>query len=218
MTSNPLRLQQALAECPLVAILRGIQPDEVLDVADVLIASGLRLIEVPLNSPRPWESIARLKAHCPGEVLVGAGTVLSSADARRLAGLDAALLVTPNCDPEVIRVGREAGMASLIGCMTPTEALAAQGAGACALKLFPAAHLGVGYFNDLRAVLSPELPVLAVGGIDIPNMAAWHAAGIDGFGLGGNLYAPGCPVQEVERRAAALVAEWRRLQASGASQ
>lgn len=218
MTPNGLRLQQALAACPLVAILRGIRPDEVLDIADVLIASGLRLIEVPLNSPNPWESIVRLRAHCPDEVLVGAGTVLSSADARRLAGLDAPLLVTPNCDLEVIRAGHEAGMASMIGCMTPTEALAAQRAGACALKLFPAAHLGVGYFNDLRAVLAPDLPVLAVGGIDIPDMATWHGAGIDGFGLGGSLYVPGRSSQEVERRAAALVAEWHRLQTSGAGQ
>lgn len=207
-------LEQALAECPLVAILRGIRPDEVVAVADALIASGIRLIEVPLNSPDPWESIARLKEHCPEEVLVGAGTVLTVADVQRLASLDAALLVTPNSDGEVIASGRASGLAPLIGCMTPTEALAAHRAGACALKLFPAGSLGPGYYREMRAVLPPELPVLAVGGIGVAEMAAWWEAGIDGFGLGSSLYAPGRSSDEVGRRATALVAEWRRLQAS----
>ncbi|SEL86905.1 2-dehydro-3-deoxy-6-phosphogalactonate aldolase [Halomonas daqiaonensis] len=212
MNDNPRELQAALAEYPLVAILRGIRPDEVLAVADALIASGFRMIEVPLNSPDPWDSIARLKAHCPADILIGAGTVLSVEDVARLASLDASLLVTPNTDVEVIRAGRDAGLAPLVGCMTPTEALAAVRAGACALKLFPAGSLGIGYYRDLRAVLPPDLPVLAVGGIGVDEMASWHAAGIAGFGLGGSLYATRRSSDEVGRRGATLVAEWRRLQ------
>lgn len=214
MNDNPRALQAALAACPLVAILRGIRPDEVLAVADALIACGLRMIEVPLNSPDPWESIARLQAHCPTDVLVGAGTVLSVKDVERLASLEASLLVTPNTDAEVIRAGRDAGLAPLVGCMTPTEALAAARAGACALKLFPAESLGTGYYRDLRAVLPPDLPVLAVGGIGVDQMAAWQAAGIDGVGLGGSLYAPGRSSDEVGRRGVALVAEWHRVRGS----
>lgn len=214
MNDNPRALQEALAVCPLVAILRGIRPDEVLAVADALIASGLRMIEVPLNSPDPWESIMRLKAHCPGDLLIGAGTVLSVTDVARLASLDASLLVTPNTDAEVIRAGRDAGLAPLVGCMTPTEALAAARAGACALKLFPAGSLGTGYYRDMRAVLPADLPVLAVGGIGVDQLAAWQSAGIDGIGLGGSLYAPGRSSEEVGTRGAALVAEWQRVRAS----
>ncbi|WP_163559129.1 2-dehydro-3-deoxy-6-phosphogalactonate aldolase [Halomonas sp. NO4] len=212
MSVNMQAFEQAMEACPLVAILRGVQPDEVIGVAETLMECGIRLIEVPLNSPEPWESIARLKAHCPPEVLVGAGTVLTSEEVRRLAGLETPLLVTPNSDPAVIREARGAGLVALIGCMTPTEALAAARAGATALKLFPAGRLGVDYFRDMRAVLPPELPVLAVGGIDIDDLAAWHAAGIAGVGLGSSLYAPGRSLPEIEARALALVAEWRRLQ------
>jgi 2-dehydro-3-deoxyphosphogalactonate aldolase len=213
MKDNPRAVQDALEACPLVAILRGIRPDEVLAVSDALMAAGLRMIEVPLNSPDPWESIARLKAHCPGDVLIGAGTVLSVKEVARLASLDASLLVTPNTDVEVIRAGRDAGLAPLVGCMTPTEALAAARAGACALKLFPAGSLGTGYYRDLRAVLPPDLPVLAVGGIGVDEIATWQAAGIHGLGLGGSLYAPGRSSEEVGRRGAALVAEWHRARA-----
>ncbi|MGM0983245.1 MAG: 2-dehydro-3-deoxy-6-phosphogalactonate aldolase [Pseudomonadota bacterium] len=214
MNDNPRALRAALAACPLVAILRGIRPEEVLSVADALIASGLRMIEVPLNSPDPWESIARLKAHCPADILIGAGTVLSVKDVARLASLEASLLVTPNTDVEVISAGRDAGLAPLVGCMTPSEALAAARAGACALKLFPAGSLGIDYYRDLRAVLPADLPVLAVGGIGVDELAGWQAAGIAGFGLGGSLYAPGRSSDEVGRRGAALVAEWHRVRAT----
>lgn len=214
MSTSVKAFEQAMAACPLVAILRGIQPDDVCEVAEALIDCGIRLIEVPLNSPEPWESIARLKAYCPPEVLVGAGTVLAGEEVRRLAGLEAPLLVTPNVDSGVIREARAAGLVPLIGCLSPTEALAAARAGACALKLFPAARLGVDYYRDLRAVLPPTLPVLAVGGLDIEDLAAWHAAGIDGIGLGGSLYVPGRPIREIEARALALVAEWRRLRST----
>ncbi|MCL6417384.1 2-dehydro-3-deoxy-6-phosphogalactonate aldolase [Aestuariirhabdus sp. Z084] len=205
-------LQQGLAQLPLIAILRGITPDEIEPVADALIDAGFRFIEVPLNSPNAWDSIARLRTHCPEPILIGAGTVLSTEQVSQLAQLGGSLLITPNTNPEVIRAGVDAGLAPFIGCMTPSEAFAAAQAGACALKLFPAARLGPDYFKDLKAVLPAGLPVLAVGGVNVDNMAEWHWAGIGGFGFGSNLYTPGRPATEVGRIAAELVAEWHRLQ------
>ncbi|WP_106418366.1 2-dehydro-3-deoxy-6-phosphogalactonate aldolase [Salinicola tamaricis] len=204
-------LETALRERPLVAILRGITPEEVDGVFDALVAADFKLIEIPLNSPRAWESIAAISKRCPADVVIGAGTVLDPADAEHLAGLDAPLLITPNSDPEVIRAGVAHGLAPMIGCMTPTEALAAAKAGATALKLFPAARLGTAYFKDIRAILPKGLPVLAVGGIEQSNMAEWHAHGVAGFGFGSNLYKPGRHAAEVGEIARALVAEWQRL-------
>lgn len=204
-------LDNALASLPLVAILRGVTPEAVLPVADVLLDEGFRLIEVPLNSPQPWSSLERLAGHCPPGVLAGAGTVLTADDARRLAATGCRLMVTPNTDTAVIAAARAEGLATLIGCMTPSEALAAAAAGADALKLFPAASLGPAYLRDLGAVLPPALPVLAVGGIDTGNLADFHAAGARGFGLGSNLFKPGRPPQEVRARARDLVAAWRAL-------
>lgn len=205
-------LDESLETLPLVAILRGITPEEVEDVCDALVGAGFRMIEIPLNSPRPWESIERAVEHCPASVLIGAGTVLEAADAARLERLGAPLMVTPNTDPEVVRAGVDHGLAPLIGCMTPSEALAAARNGARALKLFPAARLGTGYFKDISAILPEALPVLAVGGIERSNMAEWHAVGIRGFGFGSNLYKPGRDAAEIAEIAADLVAEWRRLE------
>ncbi|GGO82778.1 2-dehydro-3-deoxy-6-phosphogalactonate aldolase [Marinobacterium nitratireducens] len=210
-TQHP-QLEQALRDLPLIAILRGITPDEVVPVAEALIGAGFRMIEVPLNSPSPWDSIERLRRHCPEQVLVGAGTVLDAEQVSRLARLQAQLLITPNTDPAIVGAGINAGLAPMIGCMTPTEALAAAKAGASALKLFPAARLGTGYLRDIRSILPPGLPVIAVGGINRDNMADWHAAGITGFGFGSNLYSPGRPACEVGRIAAELVSEWQRLE------
>ncbi|OLO03093.1 2-dehydro-3-deoxy-6-phosphogalactonate aldolase [Salinicola socius] len=204
-------LETALRERPLVAILRGITPEEIDAVFDALVTAGFKLIEIPLNSPRAWDSIAAIAGRCPDDVVIGAGTVLDPAHAERLADLDAPLLITPNTDPEVIRAGVEYGLAPMIGCMTPSEALAAAKAGATALKLFPAARLGTGYFKDINAILPKGLPVLAVGGIDQSNMSEWHAHGVAGFGFGSNLYKPGRSADEVGRIAAELVEEWQRL-------
>ncbi|WP_110667728.1 2-dehydro-3-deoxy-6-phosphogalactonate aldolase [Salinicola halophilus] len=204
-------LETALRERPLVAILRGITPEEIDGVFDALVEAGFKLIEIPLNSPRAWESIALIGKRCPADVVIGAGTVLDPVHAERLAELDAPLLITPNTDTEVIRAGVEHGLAPMIGCMTPSEALAAAKAGATALKLFPAARLGTGYFKDISAILPKGLPVLAVGGIDESNMSEWHAHGIAGFGFGSNLYKPGRSADEVGAVARGLIAEWQRI-------
>lgn len=207
--------EHAFAELPLVAVLRGITPAEVLPVADQLIDAGFRLIEVPLNSPDPFASIAKLVEHCPPGVAVGAGTVLTPEDAGRLAALGAELLITPNTDPEVIRAGVRAGLTTMIGCMTPSEALSALRNGAAALKLFPAARLGSAYIKDVRAILPKGAKVVALGGIGIPEMAEYRAAGYDGFGFGSNLYKAGRAAAEVGAIARDIVAEWKRIEANG---
>jgi len=207
-------LQAALDDLPLVAILRGVHPEEVEAIFDVLVAEGFRLIEIPLNSPSPWESIERIAKRCPDHVVVGAGTVLDPQDCSRLADLGAPLVITPNTDPAVIAEAGALDLAPLIGCMTPTEALIAARSGARALKLFPAGKLGTGYFKDVKAVLPADMPVLAVGGIDEHNMDEWVSAGIDGFGFGGSLYKAGRTADEVGARARVLVAEWRRIKES----
>ncbi|MBB4285974.1 2-dehydro-3-deoxy-6-phosphogalactonate aldolase [Roseospira goensis] len=216
MTADPTHdaaFEAAFAAMPLVAVLRGLTPDEALPVADALVDAGFTLLEVPLNSPEPFESIARLLAHCPPGVMVGAGTVLTPEDAGRLAALGAGLMVTPNTDPGVIDAGVRAGLVPLIGCMTPTEALLATRHGATVLKVFPAARLGPDYLKDIRAVLPRGTRLIPLGGIDVSRMAAFHAAGADGLGMGSNLYKPGRPAAEVGAIARDLVAEWRRLTA-----
>lgn len=207
----PDLFDQAMADLPLVAILRGVTPDTVLPVADALMGAGFRFIEVPLNSPDAFASIERLVRHCPAEVLVGAGTVLTPEDAGRLAATGASLMVSPNTDAEVIAAGARAGLIPLPGCLTPTECFAALRAGARGLKIFPANRMASGYFKDLRAVLPKDARLLAVGGMTVDTMAEWYAAGADGFGYGSNLFAPGRDPAEIAAAAKELVAEWRRL-------
>ncbi len=202
---------EAFAAMPLVAVLRGITPDEVLPVADALVDAGFRMIEVPLNSPDPFTSIAKLVKHCPANVALGAGTVLRAEDAGRLADTGAELLITPNTDPEVIDAAVRLGLVPMIGCMTPSEALAALKHGARALKIFPAARLGAAYIKDIRAVLPKETKLVGLGGIGLAEMEDFVKAGIDGFGFGSNLYKPGRSAPEVGAIAKDLVAEWRRL-------
>lgn len=207
-------LAAALRDLPLVAILRGVRPDEIDAIFDALVTAGFKLIEIPLNSPRPWESIERIAKRCPDDVVIGAGTVLDPEACGRLAGLGAPLVITPNTDPAVIFDAVAHDLAPMIGCMTPSEALTAARAGAMALKLFPAAQLGTGYFKDMKAVLPANLPVLAVGGIGKDNMNEWINAGIDGFGFGGSIYRPGWSADEVGQCAKELIDEWRRLRES----
>lgn len=190
---------------PLIAILRGLRPAEAEATLAALVGAGISWIETPLNSPEPFESIARMAAAAPSDAAIGAGTVLTPEDARRAAEAGATFLVSPNMDPAVIGETKRLGLLSIPGVYTAREALAAIDAGADALKLFPASALGPGGLRALKAVLPPTTPVYAVGGADPAAFPAWIAAGADGFGIGSALYAPGWPPSAVGARAAAAV-------------
>lgn len=205
------RFEAAFAKLPLVAILRGLTPPEAPAVGAALVDAGFTLIEVPLNSPDPWESIAALIETCPPEVCIGAGTVLRPDEADHLAQIGGTFMVTPNTNPPVIDAARTAGLASLIGCMTPTECLTAVAHGATALKIFPASRMGSGYIKDVRAVLPKDQRVLGVGGIGPDAFAEYRAAGCAGFGIGSDLWKPGRTVEEVATAARDLVVAWTRL-------
>lgn len=199
----------AMQALPLVAILRGVRPEEVEGIAGALIAEGFRLIEVPLNSPEPLASIGRLVARFGGEAVIGAGTVLTPEGAEAVAATGAGLVVAPNADAAVIRAAKAKGLACLPGVATPTEAFAALAAGADALKAFPAEALPPPVIKAWRAVLPKDAAILPVGGIEPGTMAAYRAAGATGFGLGSALYKAGMGAEEVRQRAAAFVAAWR---------
>ncbi|WP_294282989.1 2-dehydro-3-deoxy-6-phosphogalactonate aldolase [uncultured Sphingomonas sp.] len=205
MTDPATRFAEAFAACPLVAVLRGLTPDEAAPIGDALVDAGFTLLEVPLNSPDPLASIAELAKRYAGRAIVGAGTVLSPQDVAAVADAGGALIVSPNTDPAVIRASVERGLISLPGYFTPSEAFAALHAGAHGLKLFPAEGAAPAFLKAQRAVLPKATKVLAVGGITPDTMPQWHAAGTDGFGLGSNLYRAGKSAADVARDAAAFV-------------
>ncbi len=195
----------AFAKCPLIAILRGVKPDEVEGIGDALADAGFTLIEVPLNSPDPLDSVARLARRLSDRAMVGAGTVLRERDVAAVADAGGTLIISPNANPGVIAASAARGLVSLPGIATPTEAFAALDAGATALKLFPAEASSPAVLKAMRAVLPPAMRVLPVGGIAPDNMRPWRDAGAPGFGLGSALYKPGFTAGEVAERAAAFV-------------
>ncbi|AYG58252.1 2-dehydro-3-deoxy-6-phosphogalactonate aldolase [Rhizobium jaguaris] len=186
---------------PLIAILRGIKPEETADIVGALIDAGLTAIEIPLNSPEPFRSIEIAAKMAPADCLIGAGTVLTVEDVDRLDAAGGKLLVTPNVEPAVISRARDKGMVTMPGVFTATEALSAARAGATGLKFFPAGVLGASGITAIRAVLPPELVIAAVGGVSDKNFGDYTKAGILAFGLGTSLYKPGMTTAEVAERA-----------------
>lgn len=205
MSANEL-LHRYFDECPLVAIIRGVTPDETEAIGDAVFEAGIRIIEVPLNSPCPIDSIGKLAAKFGDRMLVGGGTVLEPAQVGAVQAAGGRLIVSPNTNVAVIAAAVAAEMVSLPGYFTPSEAFAALRAGATALKLFPAEGASPAVLKAQRAVLPDDVPVLAVGGIKPDNMGPWLDAGADGFGLGGGLYRPGQSADETARKARAYVA------------
>ncbi|VXC52744.1 2-dehydro-3-deoxy-6-phosphogalactonate aldolase [Sphingomonas sp. 8AM] len=203
MTETHARFDAAFTAAPLVAILRGLTPAEAPAVGDALVDAGFTLIEVPLNSPDPFDSIKLLVERVGDRALIGAGTVLTVEDVARLQDVGGTLIVSPNTNTDVIAATAARGMISMPGYFTASEGFAALAAGATALKLFPADGTTPGYLKAQRAVLPKTTRMLAVGGIVPENVAEWRAAGADGFGLGSNLYRPG-------KSADAVAAEARR--------
>jgi len=191
-----------------VAILRGVRPDEVLGVAEALIEGGIAVIEVPLNSPQPFDSIAQLARTFGAHVRIGAGTVLSAVDVDRAADAGATLVLAPNFDAAVVQRTVQRGLFSMPGVATPSEGFAALAAGALGLKLFPGEMLGPPVMKAWRAVFAPGTPMYAVGGVGEANIAAFKAAGATGVGVGSSLYAPGVAAGELTRRARLLVQCW----------
>ncbi len=196
----------AFARCPLVAILRGVRPDEVEPIGEALVEAGFTLIEVPMNSPDPLDSVARLARRFEGRAIVGAGTVLREADVAAVADAGGTMIISPNTNLAVIRASAAKGLVSLPGIATPTEAFAALEAGATALKLFPAEGNPPAVMKAMLAVLPKGTRILPVGGIAPDTLAPWRKAGAAGFGLGSALYAPGMDADAVGERARAFVA------------
>jgi len=206
---HPL-FQRHFAECPLVAIIRGVTPDEAEAIGEAIYEGGIRIIEVPLNSPEPLKSIERLAKRMGDRALVGAGTVLDTRQAADVKAAGGQLIVSPNTNTDVIAASAQAGLVSCPGFFTPSEAFAAIAAGAHALKLFPAEAATPAFVKAQRAVLPKELPILIVGGVKPELMGAWLEAGANGFGLGSGVFKPGNSAAEVLENSRSYVSALRR--------
>ncbi|TAM00084.1 MAG: 2-dehydro-3-deoxy-6-phosphogalactonate aldolase [Paraburkholderia sp.] len=204
----------AFGACRMIAIMRGIQPAEAADHGRALYEAGFRIIEVPLNSPDPLDSIAALRAALPGDALIGAGTVLTPGRVRDVKAAGGQLIVMPHADVEVVLAAKLQGLACVPGVATPTEAFAALKHGADALKMFPAEQLGPAVTKAWRAVIPHAVPLLPVGGVKPDNMGPQLAAGASGFGLGSALYRPGQDVAATRANAQAFIAGWQAEQAA----
>jgi 2-dehydro-3-deoxyphosphogalactonate aldolase len=200
-----MTFEEALGQSGVVAIIRGVKPDEAVAIGQALHDAGVRVVEVPLNSPDPLVSIRRLAEAFHGRLYIGGGTILSVAEAEAVAAAGGRLMVTPNTNPEIIRRAAVTGMIPFPGFATASEAFAAIDAGARHLKLFPASTYGPAHLKALRAVLPKDVMVAPVGGVGAGDMAEWVAAGAGCFGIGSEIYKPGMAADEVRRRAAQLV-------------
>jgi 2-dehydro-3-deoxyphosphogalactonate aldolase len=199
-------LTDALRQCPLIAILRGLTPAEAIDIGTALFEAGFRVLEVPLNSPDPCRSIALLQDRFGDRAIIGAGTVMTRDDVAAVRAAGGRLIVMPHFDPAVVAAAKEAGLWAMPGVATPTEAFAGLKAGADALKLFPGEMITPAVVKALRAVLPRDALVVPVGGISVANIPAYRAAGANAFGIGSSLYSPGKSADDVALAAAALIA------------
>ncbi|KPZ71560.1 2-dehydro-3-deoxy-6-phosphogalactonate aldolase [Shewanella sp. P1-14-1] len=200
-----ISLTDALKELPLVAILRGVTPEEVIAIADVLVAAGYRVIEVPLNSPNPYESIKRLSEKYGDSVVIGAGTVVSKEQVDLVKEAGGRIIISPHADIDIIQYSKKLSLYSVPGFLNPTEAYAAINAGADSLKLFPADTVGPKGLKAMSVVLPKEMPILPVGGVSPSTMKAFLDAGASGFGLGSGLYKAGMSVAQTKQNALSYV-------------
>ena len=212
MKKTEQQLEQLFADLPVVAIIRGVQPEEAVEIGSAIADAGIKIIEVPLNSPEPFQSIENLAKHFGDECVVGCGTLVNKKDAKRVADAGGRIAVTPNSNPAIIKRCRKLGLVPMPGWATPSEAFAAYQAGARYLKLFPASTYGLGHVKAVTAVLPSDAKILAVGGVGASDAKEWLNGGVDGFGIGSEIYKAGRSAEEVAERAAAVVKAIRAIQ------